>query len=92
MPTEYIPTQSVEYVSLGTTTANLDSPTLLLKINGIPYANGYKQNISGSRYRNFFPVYVPSTGEIRLYCQTLTYGSTTVPAETLYNIEVYIAQ
>lgn len=95
MPTEPVPTQSTQYVSLGTisTSAISDSnPVLLLKINGVPYSNGYREILSNDSYRNFFPVYISSTGEVRLYCHTVVYGSVTAPAETLYNIEVFVAE
>jgi hypothetical protein len=83
-----IPQQAVQYVSVGY--ANVTNPILFLKVNGITYGNGYRVNYGGAGYRNFFASYDESTGEIRLYCQAVTYGAD-LPAEILYNIEVYLA-
>lgn len=90
MPSASVPSQSVSYQVLGTSSVLVSNPVLLLKVNDITYANGYKVYYGNSSYRNFFPVYDEQTGEIRLYCYSLTYG-TTMPAITLSNIEVHLA-
>lgn len=90
MPEAAIPTQAVHYVSLGIADVLVNNPVLFLKVNGITYSNGYKFYDGNSSYRNFFPVYNEATGEVRLYCQTVNFGNT-VPAITLTNIEVHLA-
>ena len=90
MPTEAVPAQKVDYVSLGVADVLVNNPVLLLKVNGITYANGYKVYSTNSSYRNFFPIYNETTGEVRLYCQSITFGNT-LPAVTLPNIEVHLA-
>ena len=84
-----IPTQDLQYTTVGYVAANLADPILLLKIDGISYANGYRINYNSDTYRNFFPSYEQSNGEIRLYCQAVNY-STATPAQTLGTVEVYI--
>lgn len=83
-----IPKQIVQYVSVGY--ATVTNPVLFLKVGGVTYANGYRVNYGSSSYRNYFPSYDEATGEIRLYCQAVTYGQD-MPEATLYNIEVYLA-
>jgi hypothetical protein len=84
-----IPTQGLQYTTVGYVTANLTDPILILKVNGVGYSNGYRITYSGDTYRNFFPTYESSTGEIRLYCQAVNY-STPTPAASLGTVEVYL--
>lgn len=90
MPSATVPAQNVSYQVLGISSVLVSNPVLLLKVDGITYANGYKVYYNNSSYRNFFPVYDEQTGEVRLYCYSLTYG-VTMPAITISNIEVYLA-
>jgi hypothetical protein len=90
MPTAAVPSQNVSYKVLGITDVLVSNPVLFLKVAGVTYANGYKVYYGSSSFRNFFPVYNEQSGEIRLYCYALTYG-TTLPSITLSNIEVHIA-
>ena len=83
-----IPKQTIQYQSIGFSV--LSNPLLFLKVNGVFYTNGYRINYGPSSYRNFFPSYDDVTGEIRLYCQAVTYGQD-MPAETLADVEVYLA-
>lgn len=90
MPTAAVPAQRIDYVSLGIADVLVSNPVLFLKVNGVTFANGYKIYSTNSSYRNFFPVYNETTGEVRLYCQSITFGNT-LPPVTLSNIEVYLA-
>ena len=90
MPSHIIPTQRVDYVSVGYTTPGLTDPQLLLVIAGVSYSNSYIEYFSSSAWKAYFPAYVSATGEIRLYCHAVNYNST-VPATTLTNVEIYIA-
>lgn len=84
-----IPTQGLQYTTVGYVAANLADPILILKVNGIGYANGYRVTYAGDTYRNFFPTYEQSTGEIRLYCQAVNYSMPN-PEITLGLVEVYV--
>lgn len=90
MPTHIIPTQRVDYISAGYTTANLIDPLLILVINGTSYTSGYTEYFSTSSYKVYFAGYIQATGEVRLYCHAVNYNST-VPSTTLSNVEIYIA-
>ena len=80
----YIPTQTLDYFTLGTTT--IIDPTLILVVSGVGYANGYTVSYTNG-FRNFFPIY--EAGNIYLYCHTVAYGED-IPAYSISNIEVYI--
>lgn len=90
MGSAQIPKQTVQNVSLGFTTTGLINAITYLKIDGVVYANGYRVVYNSSSYRNYFAGYNPTTGEVKLYCQAVTY-STTIPAATLGIVEVLIA-
>jgi hypothetical protein len=85
MPTHVIPTQRVDYVSAGYTTAGLTDPLLLLVVNGTSYSGAYIEYFGDSAWKIYFPGYISSTGEIRLYCHAVNYNST-VPSTTLSNL------
>lgn len=89
MPSSAVPKLQVDYVSCGIASVLVSNPLLFLKINNVAYADGYKIYLTEGSYRHFYPVYVEGTGEVRLYCRSLTFG-VTMPAVTLTNIEVYI--
>jgi len=60
---------------------------LLLSVDGIVYANGYRINYDRG-YRLFSPV-VDSNGNISIVCVALAYGED-LPAMNLSNVEVHI--
>lgn len=86
MPTIVLPSQRLDTVIIGSTTVS--NPVLMLMVNGIGYANGYRITyVSG--YRSIFPSYNSSNGDVLMHCLNIAYGED-LPALTLSNIEVSI--
>jgi len=83
----YYPTQTVETVLVGTDATAIGASFLLLSVDGIVYANGYRINYDRG-YRLFSPV-VDSNGNISIVCVALAYGED-LPAMNLSNVEVHI--
>jgi len=81
-----IPTQRLHSVLVGT--LSVSNPVLMLKVNGIAYANGYRILYSAG-YRNIFPGYNASNGNVLLYCHNVAYGED-LPALSLSNVEVLL--
>lgn len=90
MPTAAVPSQRLDYVILGPTNVLATNPVLFLKVGSTMYSNGYVVRYNDSSYRRFFPVFDQATSQIRLYCYSITF-TTAIPAMTLTNIEVLIA-
>lgn len=82
-----IPTQSVSKTKVGNTT--VASPILLLKVNGVVYANGYREDYGSSGFRNIFPVYDPNNGDVSICCHAVAAGAD-LAAITISNLEVDI--
>lgn len=78
------PNQVLTSTVVGTSTAV--NPTLLLKVNGLIYANGYRIDYVGA-YQNFFPA--KEGNNILVYCQSVA-ASADTPTVTLTNIEVLV--
>lgn len=78
------PNQTLTSVYVGSTTEA--SPTLLLLVGGVTYANGYRITYSGA-YQNFFPG--KDGNNIYLYCYTVVFGAD-LGAVTVNNIEVLV--
>ena len=85
MPSIVLPSQRVDTIVIGTT--SISNPVLMLKINGIGYANGYRIAYN-SGYRSIFPGY-SSSGNILLHCINIAYGED-LPDLSLSNIEVFV--
>lgn len=87
MPSVYIPTKRTDFLT------NVGSPisnptTLMLLINGVTYANGYRIDYAGG-FRSIFPVYNSSSNTISLVCHNVAYGQD-LPDISLPNIEILI--
>jgi len=85
MASVYVPNYSLTSTVVGTTTIN--NPTLLLRVNGITYANGYRVDYAGA-YQNYFPA--KDGTNILLYCYTVVFGQD-LGQTTLPNVEVLVA-
>jgi hypothetical protein len=81
-----IPTQRIDSVLVGTT--SVVNPSLMLKVDGIAYANGYRITYNAG-YRNIFPGYDSATGNVYLYCHNVACGED-LPQLSVNNVEVLI--
>ncbi|NDB57407.1 hypothetical protein EB001_03040 [bacterium] len=87
MPSVYVPGKRTDFLT--NTASPVSNPTnLMLLINNITYANGYRIDYSGG-FRNIFPVYNSSSNTISLICHNIAYGQD-LPALSLPTIEVLI--
>lgn len=78
------PNQQLTTTVVGTTT--IAEPILLLLVNGVGYANGYRVDYTGA-YQNFFPA--KDGNNILLCCQSVA-ASADLPTVTVNNIEVLV--
>jgi len=81
-----IPTQRIDSVLVGTT--QTVSPSLMLKVDGVAYSNGYRITYYAG-YRNIFPGYDSVSGNVYLYCQNVAFGED-LPAISINNVEVLV--
>jgi hypothetical protein len=79
----YVPAQSFTSVSIGTT--SISNPTLLLKVDGVVYPNGYRVTYGGG-FRNFYPS-IDAYGNVYISCHTIAYGED-LPQYNLSNVEI----
>lgn len=83
----YFPTQTVQTVLVQNIPGASDSNFLLLKVNGITYANGYRINYD--RGYRLFSASVDSQNNVSVVCVGLAYGQD-LPAMSIYNVEVIL--
>lgn len=88
--TSPVPTFTITQTIVGSTTVS--NPVLFLKVGGTVYAQGYRITYgtnSSEGYRNIYPAYDSSTGNILIVCQTLAVQAD-LPAITLSDVGVYV--
>lgn len=84
MGSAVIPTQTVQKILIGY--ASVSNPTIMLKVGGVVYPNGFRQDYNGG-YRNFFGGYDGSA--VYLVCHSIAYGQD-LPGMNLYDVEVLL--
>jgi hypothetical protein len=88
MGSAYVPSQEIVEILVGNTT--IPAPYIILVVNGVEYANGYRVTYNGG-YRTFYGTFDAATGNIFVACQTIAYGED-LPAFSLPNVEVLVIE